>query len=114
MPVKFYQDRLEMLQVRSLILYFFLLVLEISLNFCLDIGHKRDKFSKILLEKDLKFILNKGDGTVMFNLSLVLLLVEVDFILAKQGCIRHAFVVCHIGHIKIILALSTEVITFYI
>lgn len=87
--------------------------MEISLNFCLDVGHKQDEFSEILLEKNLKFIPSRGDGTVMFNLSLVLLLVEVNLILAKQGYKKHALVVCHTGYIKMILALSTEVIIFY-
>ena len=62
----------------SPILYFFLLILAIPLDFCLDVGHKRGGFSKTLPEKGLKFIPSRRDGTIVFNLSLVLLPVEVD------------------------------------
>ena len=66
--------------MESLILNFLLLVLEISLDFSPDIGHKRGGFSETLPEKSLKFVLNKRAGTIIFNLGLMLLLVEVDLI----------------------------------
>lgn len=62
-----------MLQVKNLILFFLLLVLEISLNHCLDIGYKQDKFSKTLLEKKLKFVLSKDSNIIALNLSIILL-----------------------------------------
>lgn len=58
-----------MLQIKSLILYFLLLLLEISLNLGLDTGHKQNKFFEILLKKSLKFILNKKNSIVVFNLG---------------------------------------------
>lgn len=79
----------------------------------LNIGYKQDRFSKTLLEKDLRFVLNRKDGIVTFNLSLVLLLAEVDSVAKKQSCKKETFRVCNIGHIKIIFALLAEVIIFY-
>lgn len=64
----------------SLILYFFLLILEVFLNFTLDIIYKRSRFSEIFLEKGLKFILYKGSGPVTFNPSLMLLPAKADHI----------------------------------
>lgn len=57
--------------MRSSILYFLLLVLlRILLNLYLDDGYKQDGFFESLLEKNLKFVLSREDGTVAFNLSL--------------------------------------------
>lgn len=65
------------------ILYFFLLVLGIPINLGLDIDYKQVGFSKALLEKSLEFVPGKGGNSVTLNLSLVLLLMEVDSILKK-------------------------------
>lgn len=67
--------------MRSTILYFLLLILEISLNLCLDVDHKQDRFTKTLSEEGFKFILNKKNNTIVFNLSFVLLIAEVNLIL---------------------------------
>lgn len=67
--------------MRNLILYFFLLVLEISLNLYLDVGYKQGRFFQILSKKSLKFVLNRKSGTVAFNLNFELFLAEVDFVI---------------------------------
>lgn len=69
--------------MRSLILDFFLLVLKIAFNFNLDVCYKRNRFSKILLEKSFKFVLYKKNSTIVLNLSFVLLAMEIDLIIKK-------------------------------
>lgn len=64
-------------------------------------------------EKDLEFILNRENDFIAFNLSLVLLLIEVDPILNKQGHKWDTVKVCGISHIKIVLKLFTEILIFY-
>lgn len=103
-----------MLQVRSPILYFFLLVLKILLNFCSDISYKQDKFFEILSKKSLEFIFNRENNTIAFNLSLLLLLVKVDSITKERGYKRDAFKTCSTSLIKIILILLTEVAILYL
>lgn len=102
-----------MLQIKSLILNSLLLVLEILLTFGLDIGHKQDGFSKTLIKKSLKFVPNRREGTIAFNLSFVLLLAKVDPIPEEQDCKRDVLVARGTGCIKIVFALLTEVIIFY-
>lgn len=72
-----------MLQIKSLILNFFLLILGILLNFCPDIDHKQGGFFKIFSEKSLKFVLNKEDSIVIFYFGLILMLAKVDLIAKK-------------------------------
>lgn len=60
-----------------------MLMLRILFNFCLNIGYKQGRFSKFLLKKGVKFVLSKKNGIVVFNLSLILLLAEVNLILRK-------------------------------
>lgn len=79
MQIKFYQNKLEILKIKSLILYFILLILRILLNLNLDTGYKCNKFFKTLL----KFVLNKKNGIVTFNLSFMLLPAKIGFILEK-------------------------------
>lgn len=67
-------------------MYFFLLVLEILFNLNPDTNYKQGEFYKVLAKKCLEFALNKQDSSVIFNLSLVLLLAKVDLILEKQSC----------------------------
>lgn len=92
---------------------FFLLVLRILFNFSPDVGHKCGRFSKTLSKKGLEFILYRKNTTVVLNLSLMLLLVEIDFILKKQGCKRDALLAYSTGYVKIVLILLTKVVTFY-
>lgn len=72
-----------MLQVRNPVLYFFLLELQIFFNFSPDVIKKHDRFSKILLDKGLKFDPCDGNDSIPLHLDLVLLLVEFDSILQK-------------------------------
>lgn len=62
------------------------MVLEIILNFCSDVSHKKGEFSEILSEKDFKFILSKKSNIIAFNLSLVLLLAKVDLVTEEKSC----------------------------
>ena len=113
MQVEFYQDEFKVLQVRGPILYFFLLVLGIPLDFDPDASHKQGGFSKTLLEKSLEFVPNKKDSIVAFNLSFVLLPAEINPVLEEQRRKKDAFVASGPGCIKMILKLLTEVITIY-
>ena len=103
-----------MLQVRGPILYFLLLVLGIPLDLGPDASHERGGFSETLPEKGLEFILGRRDGIVTFNLSFVLLPVEVNPISEERGCEGDAFVARGSGRVKIILTLSTEIITLHV
>lgn len=69
--------------MKSVVLYFFMLVLEILLNLSLDICYKNSKFLKTLLEKSLKFVSNNEDSILAFYLSFILLLAKIDLILKK-------------------------------
>lgn len=64
--------------MKSLILYFFRLVLGILLNSNLNVGYKLGKFFGILSKKSFEFISNMRGSMVTFNLSYILLLVKVD------------------------------------
>lgn len=75
--------------------------------------YKDSRFSKTLLKKSLKFILYEGVSFVLFNLNLILLPMEVDFFLKKQGCKKLAFIAFNISRLKMILVLATEIKTFY-
>lgn len=100
--------------MRSLILYFFLLVLKIFLNFCSNAGYKQNKFSKNLLKKSFKFILSKRDIIIIFNFGLMLLPAGINLILEKQNCKRDILVACSIGQVKKIFVLSIKIIVYYI
>lgn len=97
----------------SLILNFFLLILEISLDFSLDAGYKSREFSKSLLEKNLKFIPIGRKSTIIFNLGLVFLPVEIDFISKKQGCKRNVLEAHNTSYVKRVFASLTVVIVLY-
>ena len=99
--------------MRDLILYFLLLVLEIPLDLGPDASYKRDRFSKTLPEKGLKFVLSRRNNIVAFNVNFVLLLIEVNPILEEQSRKGDMFVACGSGCIKMILTLLTETIALY-
>lgn len=61
------------------------MIFRIPLDLNPDVGHKNRELFKILPEKSLEFVSSRADGTVTFNFSLMLLLVEVDLILEEQG-----------------------------
>lgn len=49
----------------------------------------------------------------MLNWDLVLLLVEVDAILKKQGCKKYTLRAYGIGYLEIVLVLFTKLVTVY-
>lgn len=100
--------------MRSSGLYFFLLVLRVFFNLTPDIIHKRNRFFKILLEKDFKFVLCEKSDPVPLNLSLMLLLAEVDPISEKQGYKEDVLVARGTAYAEMILALSIKVVALYI
>lgn len=102
-----------MLQVKSLILYFLLLLLGIPLDLGLDASDEQIGCFEALVEKNLEFAPNRGDSIITFNLSLVLLPAEVDFVLEEQGHKRNALVARGSGCVKMVLALSTKVVALY-
>lgn len=102
-----------MLQVRSLILYFFLLVLRILLSLGPDAGHNQDRLSRTLSEKSFEFVPTKESSTIAIKLNLVLLAVKIDLVLKKQSRQGHALRARSTGRIQIIFALPTKVVVFY-
>lgn len=100
--------------MKSPILYFLLLILKISLNLNLDTNYKYSRLSKTLPEKGLKFILNKKNGTIAFNLSLVLLPVKIDLISEKYGSKKKVLIAFGTSRIKIVFVLPTKVLALYI
>ena len=103
-----------MLQVRGLVLYFFLLILGVFFNLTPDGIHKRGRFFKIFLEKGLKFIPYEGVSLVLFSLSLMLLPAEVDPLLEEWGRKRYVFVALNINRFEMVLALPAEVVALYV
>lgn len=67
--------------MRSLVLNFFLLVLRILFNLTLNVSHKYNKFFATLSKKSFEFILSNKKSIVAFNLSFILLLIEVELII---------------------------------
>lgn len=95
-------------------MYFFLLMFGIPLDLGLDDSHKRGGFSKVLAEKGFEFASSRRDSIVFFNLSLVLLPAEVDFVLKERGRKGDAFVARGSGYVEIVLTLSTEVVAIHV
>lgn len=107
-------DRFEILQVRSRILNFFLLVLGIPLDLSSDLGHKQRGFFKTLPKKSFVFVPSKKGSIVVFNLGFLFLLAEVDLILEKQGCKRDTLEAHITGRIKMVFTLPAKIVAFYI
>lgn len=61
-------------------------MLIILLNLSLDTSYKYKRFSKVLLKKRFKLVLNKRNNTVAFNLNLVILSTKINLILEKKDC----------------------------
>ena len=99
--------------MRSPVLYFFLLVLQVSFDFIPDVIYKRGGFSEILSEEGLEFVLIKRSNPVLVNLSFVLLPTEIDPISKEQSRKEDALRAHDIGLVKMIFTLSAEVITLY-
>lgn len=100
--------------MRSLILYFFLLVLEVLFNLIPDIVYKYSKFSKNLLKKSLKFFSSGEKGLITFNPGLILLPAEVNLILEEQSYKRYAFVTLGFSDFEIVFALLIKVVIFHV
>lgn len=89
-------------------------MLGIPLVLSSDASYEGSGFSKALLEKSLEFVPSRKDGTVTFNLGLVLLPVEVNPIPKKQGYKGYALRAHDTWRVKIILALLTKIIALYV
>lgn len=100
--------------MESPILNLFLLVLRILLDFSPDASHKDNRFSDALLKKGLKFVSSRSDGTIAFNFGLVPWPAEVDSIPEKRGHKGYMLAACGTGHVEIIFAVTTKVITFHV
>lgn len=86
-----------------MILYIFLLELEVSLDFILDVIYKWVKISKAFSQKNLEFFLGYRINFFLLNTKLVLLQVKMDFPIKKQDCKRYAFMPLGSSNFKIIL-----------
>lgn len=103
-----------MSQVKSSVLYFFLLILQVSFDFSLDIVNKCNGFSKTLLEKSLESVLYKKNNPVPLNLSFILLLAKVNSISEKQSYKKDELVIFDTNYVKIMLTLLTKVVLLHI
>lgn len=79
-------------------------MLKILLNFCLDISYKQGEFFKTLLKIGFKFISSKMDSTIAFDLSFMLLPVQLDPVAKEQDLKKDVFIPRATGYIKIIFA----------
>ena len=102
-----------MLQVKSPILYFLLLVLEIPLDLGPDVSYEQGRFSETLPKEGLEFVLSKQLNIVVFNLHFVLLPAKINPVSEKRGRKRDAFMARSSGRVKMILTPSTKVIALY-
>lgn len=89
-------------------------MLKIALNLNLDASYKSGGFSKILSKKNLEFILSNGNGIILFYLSLLLLLVQINLILEKWGHKRDILIARDTGYIEIVFAFFTKLVALYI
>ena len=99
--------------MRNPVLYFFLLVLGVPFDLTPEVTHERGRFSETLSEKGLELVPGKGGGPVSFFPRFVLLPAEVDSITEERGRERDAFMARGTSCLEMILALSTEVVTFH-
>lgn len=95
------------------VLYFFLLILRVLFNLTPDIVYKCSGLPKALSKKGLKLVPCKRGNPVSFDLSLILLLTEIDPFSKEQGCKKYAFVALRTNCLEIVLALVTEIIAFH-
>lgn len=93
---------------------FFLLILRIPFNLSQDISYKVGRFFKILLEKSLKFVSNRKDGTITFNLGFILFSAKVDLVSEKQSCNKNVLKTHNISYLEILFRLSIKVITLFV
>lgn len=100
--------------MKNLILYFFLLVLRVFFNLILDDFYKRGRFVKTLIEKSSEYILFKVNNLILLNLSLILLLAEINPIIKKQSWKKNVLMAFITSCIKMVLALLTKIVALYI
>ena len=67
-----------------------------------------------MLEKGFELVPSKRGSIVAFDLSLLLLLTEINPVAEKQSRKRYALRICGTGRIQIILALPIEVVALYV
>ena len=101
-----------MLEVRSAILNFLLLVLEISLNPAPDGIHERPGVPETLSEECLE--LNPRQGSHCLASKLVLVPTKADSITKEQSCKRGTVKASGTGGSKMVFTLLTEVVAFYV
>lgn len=70
---------------KKLNLRLFLTNIESFFDFIISVVYKQRKFSETFPQKTFRFNLRQKDGQVAFDLRLVLLPIEIDLILKKQG-----------------------------
>lgn len=97
----------------NLILYFLLLVLEISFNLYPNISYEQVKFSETLPKKGVKFVPSREDSTIALNLSFVLLPAGVDPVAKKQDCKKNLFKTHGTDYVKMIFILLAEIVILY-
>lgn len=98
--------------MKGSVLYFFLLVLGVSLNLTLDIIYKCSRFSEVFSEKNLKLVLCGGDGLVTFDPCLMLLPTKVNPIPEKISYKRDVIMTLDLSNFEMVLALLTK--TFHV
>lgn len=86
----------------------------ITFDLIADVTYKEDKFSKVLLKKNCKFVVSKKNGFVSFNWDYLLLLAKIDFIIEKQNCKKNALIIYSTENIKMILLPLIEVVSIYL
>lgn len=95
-------------------MYLLLLVLEISLNLSSDASHKQKRFFNILFKKNFDFIASKKDNIITFYLNFILLPAKINFIPEKRNHKKDAIMLYGSSRVKIILILSTKIVSLYI
>lgn len=89
-------------------------MLGISLNLSLENGYKCSRLSKTLLKKGLEFALYRRNSIVAFDMSFVLLSIEIDYILEKQSCKKDALMFHSSGYVKMVFTLLIKVVALHI
>lgn len=97
----------------GLVLYFFLLILEIPLDLIADVVHKWSRFIKIFSQKNLKFVSKKRNNSIVFDLGLVLLPTKVGLV-SKKKLQKDALVALGFSSIEMIFKLLTKIIKFHV
>ena len=100
--------------MKSLVLYFFLLVLRVFFDFTSNVIYERGRFSKTLLEEGLEFVPSEESDPVPLNLSFVLLPAKIDPISEEQSQERDALGARDTVRVEMIFTLSAKVITLHV